>query len=539
MKTKRLRDNVIFKSISGLVLLLVVFCVLVCVIGYYVFTNALLEQYAEDAFGTANTAALVLDADELEVYAQGDGTSEGYLRTLENMDKLCDATGSTFIYVILPDRTDYAHIVFLFSAAKSDIPYTRYDFGYVRETTNEEYRQKYRAICEYDSPHELVVRDKGHIETDKHITAMIPLKGSDQTVKAILCVQRQMDGMSYARKKYIGNVILLMIALAVIVAISDSFYLNKVLLVPVKTIMKEASRFAEENTPAERKLTEKIQIHDEIGLLAGAIDQMEDQVQAYIENLTKITAERERISTELDLAANIQLSMMPGTFPAFPDRTDFDIRARMRPAKTVGGDFYDFFLIDEEHLCVLMADVSGKGIPAALFMMASRIILANSLKLGKSPAAALAAANETICANNPMEMFVTVWVGMLDLKTGKMAAANAGHEDPAIRRTNGCFEIMKEKHDFVVGALSGVSYREFEFTMEVGDRLFLYTDGIPEAAGSSHEMFGNQRMLDALNFRPDAPQKELLGYVESAVDAFVGDAEQFDDLTMLCLDYRG
>ena len=246
-----------------------------------------------------------------------------------------------------------------------------------------------------------------------------------------------------------------------------------------------------------------------------------------------------RIESELELATNIQADMLPNIFPAFPDRDDFDIYASMEPAKEVGGDFYDFFLIDDDHLCMIIADVSGKGIPAALFMMASKIILANNAMIGKTPAQILTDTNAAICSNNREEMFVTVWLGILEISTGKLTAANAGHEYPVIKHGNGYFDFFKDKHGFVIGGMDGVRYKEYELTLEPGSKLFLYTDGVPEATDSEGLMFGAERMLETLNSDVNITPEQTLKIVRSAVDDFVKDAEQFDDLTMLCLEYKG
>ena len=257
------------------------------------------------------------------------------------------------------------------------------------------------------------------------------------------------------------------------------------------------------------------------------------------DTLLETRAKVEATEADLRIATRIQADMLPNIFPAFPERPEFEVYAAMDPAKEVGGDFYDFFLVDDDHLCMVMADVSGKGIPAALFMMAAKIILANNAMLGKSPAQILTDTNTAICSNNREEMFVTVWLGILELSTGKLTAANAGHEYPAMRKGNGQFELFKDKHGFVLGGMDGVRYREYELQMEPGSKLFLYTDGVPEATNAKQEMFGTERMLEALNKDAAAVPEEILHQVRSAVDGFVQTAEQFDDLTMLCLEYRG
>ena len=278
--------------------------------------------------------------------------------------------------------------------------------------------------------------------------------------------------------------------------------------------------------------------NDEIEVLAESFADLSQKTKQYIEDITEITKEKERVNTELNMANQIQTSMLPHIFPAFPNRHEFDIYASMNPAREVGGDFYDFFLIDDDHLCMVIADVSGKGVPAALFMMISKAILQNCAKLGKSPAQILESTNATLCSGNQVEMFVTTWVGILEISTGKITAANAGHEYPALSQ-RGPFTLFKDKHGFVVGGMEEAKYREYELYLKPGDRLFLYTDGVPEATDSENRMFGTERMLEALNREWEAAPQTILSNVTKAVNAFVNDAEQFDDLTMLCLEYKG
>lgn len=262
---------------------------------------------------------------------------------------------------------------------------------------------------------------------------------------------------------------------------------------------------------------------------------MRDQIEQY----EKQRAESNRMETELNMASAIQADMLPNIFPAFPEREDFDVYASMNPAKEVGGDFYDFFLIDDTHLGIVMADVSDKGVPAALFMMISKILVQNYSMIKNSAAATLEAVNNQICLNNREEMFVTVWLGIMDLKTGKITAANAGHEYPVIYHPNGQFDLIRDKHGLVIGAMKDIKYREYEIQMKPGSKLFLYTDGLPEATNKNAEQFGNSRMVQSLNKALDKTPKEILESVTSDVNEFVSDAPQFDDLTMLCLHYKG
>ena len=279
--------------------------------------------------------------------------------------------------------------------------------------------------------------------------------------------------------------------------------------------------------------------NNEIGELSEDVRDLAREIDTYTRQIETVTSEKQRVTTELTMATQIQEGMLPNIFPPFPGRTEFDVFASMDPAREVGGDFYDFFLVDDDHLCLVMADVSGKGVPAALFMMASKIILSNNAMMGKSPAQILADTNAAICSNNRMEMFVTVWLGILEISTGKLIAANAGHEYPALMQPGGSFALYRDKHGFVIGGMEGMRYRDYEVQLKPGSKLFLYTDGVPEATNAEAALFGPDRMLAALNSaRKEAPA-QILSAVRTSVDAFVGTAEQFDDLTMLCLEYNG
>ena len=274
---------------------------------------------------------------------------------------------------------------------------------------------------------------------------------------------------------------------------------------------------------------------DEIEVLARSFDDLSKKTRQYIIDITEITKEKERIGTELGLARKIQADMLPNIYPAFPNRPEIDIYATMTPAKEVGGDFYDFFLIDDDHLGMVMADVSGKGVPAALFMMMSKILINNYAMQGGSPAQVLAQTNNAICKKNDEEMFVTVWFGVLEISTGKITAANAGHEFPVIRKANGDYELYEDRHGFVIGGLANTKYKEYEIYLEKGGALFLYTDGVPEATNTQDEQFGTDRLIEALNAHKELGPRQLLPELKVAIDEFVGDGEQFDDLTMLAL----
>ena len=340
-----------------------------------------------------------------------------------------------------------------------------------------------------------------------------------------------------SRSAAAGTRLWIVLVVLLLVMLFGAVLMSKRIVKPLNTITKRIANLSETNL--EFKMEDAFKTGDEVEELARSFANISHRTVEYLETVKRVTAEKERIGTELTLATQIQSAMLPHIVPAFPDRTDFDIIGSMDPAKEVGGDFFDYYLVDPDHLCMVMADVSGKGVPAALFMMACKIILQSMAMLGQSPAEILKKTNEAICPSNEAEMFVTVWIGMLELSTGKLTCANAGHEYPVFKRPGGRFELYKDKHDLVVGAMEGVRYREYEMQLEPGEKLFVYTDGVPEAMNASLELFGTERMMEALNGNPDASPMQVLKNVRKAVDDFVLDAEQFDDLTMLCLEYKG
>ena len=339
------------------------------------------------------------------------------------------------------------------------------------------------------------------------------------------------DGASH-----INTLTLIAIAAILIIGSGTALYTAGRIVKPVESMTEEIIEGGKTGKLFEMKNIYKTK--DEIQVLAESFDDLSQKTVQYIKDITRITKEKERIGTELALARKIQADMVPNIYPAFPDRPEFDIFATMHPAKEVGGDFYDFFLIDSDHLGMVMADVSGKGVPAALFMMMSKILINNFAMMGGSPAQVLERTNNVICQNNEEEMFVTVWFGILEISTGRITAANAGHEYPIIKKPGGKFELFKDKHGFVLGGLEGMTFDEYEMNLEKGGSLYLYTDGVPEAMNDKDEMFGTKRLLDALNKYDNNITVKLLTDLKESIDAFVGNADQFDDLTMLVIKLR-
>ena len=249
-----------------------------------------------------------------------------------------------------------------------------------------------------------------------------------------------------------------------------------------------------------------------------------------------LALEKERVDTELRLAARIQASSLTKDFP---ERREFDLYADMKPAREVGGDLYDFFMLDDDHLVLVIADVSGKGIPASLFMMIAIALIRHVAMQEKDPAKTLEIVNREICARNPEGMFVTAWIGILEISTGKLICSNGGHEYPVLKTPDGSFALFKDKHSFVIGAEESVRYKEYELDLKPGSKLFVYSDGVPEAINTQEELFGTERMTAALQQAEKGTPEEILASVHDAINQFVGEAPQFDDITMLCLQYNG
>ncbi len=356
------------------------------------------------------------------------------------------------------------------------------------------------------------------------------------------CVDLSLDDVMKKTSNFLMFLGGILVLVTTVLLIPITKGMNEMLVKPINRLSKAAALFVEERQEdGSVSRISQVEVHtgDELEELCNSLKKMEEDIENYIHNLTVLTAEKERIGAELDVATQIQARMLPCTFPAFPERHEIGIYATMTPAREVGGDFYDFFMVDSDHLALVMADVSGKGVPAALFMVVSRTLIKNSTLSGASPAEVLEKVNNQLCDNNSADMFVTVWLGIVSLSTGRMVCANAGHEFPALCRKNESYELFRDPHGFVLGGMSGMKYREYEIQMQPGEKLFVYTDGVPEATNAREEMLGADRMIEFLNRDPERGPERLLKEMKTDVDAFAGEAPQFDDLTMLSFVYNG
>ena len=448
------------------------------------------------------------------------------------VDQIKSSNEIAFLFVILTDSTYKGQFFLLSGAEEGEVRGTEYGQVYTLGVTSKVTPSQEQGMREARS-HKRGLVEAGDY-TDYYVYA-----GDIGDEQLMIGVTYDVSELNRAIASRTWNGTILAMILELLLAWVCLGMIYRVVLQPLKTVQENIRLYMDKKDSKEvcENLAE-IKSTNEIGQLSRDVSDLTVEIDDYLERITKITGEQERIKTELSLATNIQAAMLPNIFPAFPERSEFDVYATMDPAKDIGGDFYNFFLIDDDHLCFLIADVSGKGIPAAMFMMAAQIIFRNNASSGKSPAKIMEDTNDMICGNNREDMFVTIWLGILEISTGKLTASNAGHEYPAICRQGGEFELLQDEHSMIVGGIEGLKYKEYDIQLEPGDRIFVYTDGVPEANDASNNMFGTDRMIAALNEAAETPE-DVLKNVREAVDEFTAGVEQFDDLTMLCLEYNG
>ena len=558
-KKQSLAEKVTIMSVAGA--LTIGFVGLI--VGLYIYAGNLFDKFVNDTFELTGTARLVSSnfaepevlADEVvSIYRvlseeeRGGTASDAYheyfgkvkelgdyqtlykvlndLAVLNNVDDVYyavyDRNTSSLIYIVDPDTRE----------------------GYTKEPGDWEIvdNKELNIFLSWDGmgvPHYSYIGGQ-----DPWVcTVGTPMGDENSGVRGYILADFTLDEMTHDMLAFLIRYLIATIAVTAFMGFIITRLMERTTVKPINSIATAAQSYVEDrrsgNTRTEHFSSLHIRTGDEVEHLNLVMAQMEKDLSVYMEDLTRATKEEVRVRTELDMASQIQKGALPDSFPAFPDRQEFELYASMEPAKEIGGDFYDFFLIDDDHLCLVIADVSGKGVPAALFMMASKIILADNAIMEKSPSEILYDSNNAICANNKLEMFVTVWIGILEISTGKLSAANAGHEYPALKKAGGGFVIFKDKHSFVLGGQEGMKYKEYEIRLEPGDKLFVYTDGVPEAQDPDGNMFQMERMINALNEDPDASPEQILGNVRGSIGRFVREAEQFDDLTMLCLEYKG
>ena len=374
--------------------------------------------------------------------------------------------------------------------------------------------------------------------------AVVSVVDKAATERPTVLMEEQVDGVlaeaSQAFRKGLDRskqTILVLILVILVLGISAANRVSKRIVKPLERMTKRVRSLGGKDL--QFRMEDEYRTGDEIEVLAESFETLSVKTLQYVDEVQRVTAEKERIGVELTMATAIQKSQLPRLFPPFPNRPEFSIFAAMKPAKEVGGDFYDFFMVDSDHLALVMADVSGKGIPAALFMMVARVLIKTQLQNGVSVEAALTNVNRQLCEGNDLGFFVTVWAAVLEISTGKGFAVNAGHEHPVLKRKDGKYELVLYRHSLALAALDGVQFKQHEFKLNPGDSIFVYTDGVAEATNDLDELYGTDRMLEALNRDPDAEPEEVVKNVMDGIKDFVGEVEQFDDITMMHLRYNG
>ena len=532
-------------------------------VGLGLYTYALINQYKGDAFDITKSAGLILDnvtgADRfseavMSVYygmSEEDRQQMGTDAYHDRFSEFEDDSNYKMILAILND--------FRLSSDINDI----YLAMYVRDPSRLVYIADpddkpgfVRRIGDWDNVEDREAETFLNLKWGRDgrlydisltkdygwmCTAGVPVRDDTGVIVGYVLADITLTQVGEGMKTFLFQYSVTMLLVVNLIGFFMTRRMRKTLVAPINEIADAAQDYVRDRQAGIPGVDHfsmlNIKTGDELENLSLVMADMERDIADYEENLTNAVAEKERISTELDLARRIQADMLPNIFPPFPERSDLDIFASMTPAKEVGGDFYDFFLIDDSHLGLVIADVSGKGIPAALFMMIAKILVQNYSLAGQSPKDVLAILNSQICKNNREEMFVTVWLGILDLATGKLTAANAGHEYPILRQPDGQFEVIRDEHSFVIGGIEGIEYHNYELQLKPGAKLFVYTDGIPEATAENDELFGVQRTVAAINEVADQSPRCILEHLHQAVNRFVGTAPQFDDMTMLCVEY--
>lgn len=489
------------------------------------------KRYADLAFAEASVAADLIDGDRIEGYLETGEKDAYYEEIREYLLNVRDRMGLKYFYVVVPREDEMVYVWDTGAEGDSgvcDLGDTDAYYGGGRELMHAAFaRDAQRNI--------LITKNE---EYGYLASAYVAILDSDGTPQALASIDISMDLIDRQIRQFLLLTIVISLAVLAVSVVAYYFYVRKILIRPLSRLHHAAEELVDSRMEGLDGFRVEIGTGDELQSLAEAFGYMVSELCEYIRNLRLVTAEKERIGAELDVAHRIQASMLPCIFPPFPDREEFDVYASMTPAKEVGGDFYDFFIVDDDHLALVMADVSGKGVPAALFMMISKTLIKSAVQSGLSPRAVLEKVNNQLCENNDAEMFVTVWLGVMEISTGKMICANAGHEYPCIMRRGGAFEILRDRHGFVLAGMENARYREYELTLGAGDRLFVYTDGVPEATDADGAFFGMDRLLESLNAGRDGSCRGVLEGVRAGLDAFVGGADQFDDITMLCLELR-
>ncbi len=549
----RIKVSIYPVLIIGMILILILSSTLIVITGYSNFAKELYDSYAEQGFKDASDIEDNFNTDLVFLLNIDNPTSNKKLYDMmginkekdyrafvsnykkavtEELKKNCDNLDLYSVNIrVVSD--DYKSFTSLFNVYNSSYNRKSLEFGKEYKIENKAYEQAYKKLMKKWSSKETIMEFAMEDNYKRHMTTIVPLKGEDGDILGLLSVETRMSRLTNGLKQYFIQVGIITLIIILFGIFCLSIFIRRNVVKPLIVLQDETERFANETTVGIEKIGKDISFVKEISILSESIEKMEDNTLIYILNLTHATKENLRVGTELDVANNIQRSMLPKNIYHVSDNYDIGLFASMTPAKEVGGDFYDFFMIDDKHLALIMADVSDKGVGAALFMAASKIMIKTRTNLGGSPGEIISFVDNEISKQNDMGMFVTVWIGIVNLETGHVRACNAGHDYPAISKAGGDYIIEKGAHGSPVGFLPGMPFPETEFFLEKGDRIFLYTDGLVEAKRSDSERYGTDRMLEILNQNKTVSDEELIKNIKIDVETFCEKEPQFDDMTML------
>lgn len=480
------------------------------------------------AYAYTKAAAEYIDGDTIQTYIQTEEKDDYYYEILSFLNAYQAYSSIYYYYVFVPEEND---LIYVWDADREE---GSCELGY-HESYMETGEETLKKVYCQDPVEELTLtRDDtyGYIAS-----AYSPIFDSQGEPVAIVGVDILMPNLQSDILEFMIKVIIAIVAIFLLVVYMCYLLVKKKIVQPIDMLC-ETSQNMVENLEKQDGIQVEIRTGNEIEKLYEAFKQMYGEITDYIERLSNVTAEKERIGAELNVATQIQSSMLPCIFPAFPDRDEIDIYATMTPAKEVGGDFYDFFMVDKKHLAIVMADVSGKGVPAALFMVIGKTLIKDHTLPGRNLGEVFTEVNNILCESNNNGMFITAFEGVLDLETGEFRYVNAGHEQPFIYRKGEGYEAYKTRPGFVLAGMEDIQYKEQVIQLQVGDRIFQYTDGVTEATDKDEQLYGMNRLYTVLNQKcTECDPEQTLGIVKADIDAFVGEADQFDDITMLCFEY--
>ena len=516
--------------------------------GFATYYNGMIDKYQTYLHDVLEFSMTEIDADDLEKCISSRTKSESFENAQDVLNRIKENYSIEYIYIVKPLNTDPVDNMMDVMAGitdeekKTDEAFYSVTLGALTsDNYSAEVAKKYLDAMNEDG----VSYFSNKTEFGYDYTGVMPIKNSAGKAIAVLGCDVSMHDIEVVFNRYLITLILVTLAIAAVTIFAMYKWLHIRVIDPLKRLEASSASFVASNrntdNPEDLKFDDPdIHTGDEMESLSKSLTDMFQDMKTYMTDLLSVTKEKERIGSELSVATKIQADMLPRIFPAFPQMSEFDLYASMNPAKEVGGDFYDFFMIDDHRVGLVIADVAGKGVPAALFMVISKTLLKNRALMGGSPSEIVDYVNEQLNEGNEADMFVTIWFAVFDIKTGKGIAVNAGHEHPAIYRAEtGKYDLDVYRHSPICGTMPGMHFREHEFELNPGDRMFVYTDGLPEATNANKELYGTDRMLEVLNGDIDVTPKKLLENITESVDEFVGEADQFDDLTMLAFYYKG